>query len=252
MKSLGHHRNQWILENGSIDLRRGKSGRDFSLLTQPAPIKLNIEQTALIIIDMQNDFCHKKGWLSSIGVDTEPLSNISTTINNITSISRIVGIPIVWLNWGNRVDLLNISPSLLHVYDNHFVGAGLGSEINEFSRHVLVKNSWGAKLYDNLVVSTNDIFVDKYRMSGFWDNELDSILRNMDIKSLFFLGVNVDQCVLSTLIDASCLGYDCILIEDGCATTSPHYCSLATIYNVKQCFGFTVQSQNFSSIIKDN
>lgn len=251
MNSLGHQRNQWILDNGSIDLRRDKPGNDLFLLSLPTPITLNIEQSALIIIDMQNDFCHKNGWLSSIGVDTEPLSNITSTINDITSISRLTRIPIIWLNWGNRADLLNISPSLLHVYDDQFKGVGLGSTINEFSRHVLVKDSWGAKLHDNLVVSDHDIFVDKYRMSGFWDNELDSILRNMDIKSLFFLGVNIDQCVFSTLIDASCLGYDCILIEDGCATTSPSYCSLATIYNVKQCFGFTIQSQNLISVIKE-
>lgn len=251
MNSLGHQRNRWYLNDGSIDLRRDKTGKSLYLQTTPTPITLNTEQSAFIITDMQNDFCHKKGWLSSIGVDTEHLSNITTIINDITSIGRLAKIPIIWLNWGNRADLLNISPSLLHVYDEKFKGVGLGSSINEFSRHVLVKNSWGAKLHDNLLVSDIDIFVDKYRMSGFWDNELDSILRNMDVKSLFFLGVNIDQCVFATLIDASCLGYDCILIEDGCATTSPSYCSSATIYNVQQCFGFTIQSNNLITGIKE-
>jgi ureidoacrylate peracid hydrolase len=80
-------------------------------------------------------------------------------------------------------------------------------------------------------------------MSGFWDTPLDSILRNLDITTLLFAGVNLDQCVMCTLQDANFLGYDCILIEDCAATTSPDFCREATIYNIKQCFGFVVSSE---------
>lgn len=59
-----------------------------------------------------------------------------------------------------------------------------------------------------------DICVDKYRMSGFWDTPLDSILRTLGRTTLFFAGVDADQCVMLTLQDASCLGYDCILLAD--------------------------------------
>ena len=82
-------------------------------------------------------------------------------------------------------------------------------------------------------------------MSGFWDTALDSILRNLGATTLLFAGVNVDQCVLATLQDASCLGYDCILLEDCSATTSPDYCLAATLYNVRQCFGFVAESKAF-------
>ncbi len=61
-------------------------------------------------------------------------------------------------------------------------------------------------------------------MSGFQDTMLDSILRNLGVTSLLFAGVNADQCVLCTLQDANFLGYDCLLIEDCTATTSPEYC----------------------------
>ena len=54
-----------------------------------------------------------------------------------------------------------------------------------------------------------------------------------------FAGVNSDQCVYATLIDAACLGYDVIMLTDASATTSPSYCHDATIYNIRQCFGFT-------------
>ncbi len=84
--------------------------------------------------------------------------------------------------------------------------------------------------------------VDKHRMSGFWDAELDSVLRDLAVTTLLFAGVNADQCVLATLVDAACIGYDVVLLEDCSATTSPPFCWEATVYNVRQCFGFTAQA----------
>ena len=75
-------------------------------------------------------------------------------------------------------------------------------------------------------------------MSGFWDTPLDSILRNLGITTLLFAGVNLDQCVLNTFQDASFRGYDCVLVEQCCATTSPAFCAAATLYNIRQCYGF--------------
>ena len=86
----------------------------------------------------------------------------------------------------------------------------------------------------------------KHRMSGFWDTPLDSILRNLDVKTLLFSGVNADQCVLHTLADASFLGYDTILLEDCAATTSPEFCLQAALYNIKQIFGFVASSGGFT------
>jgi nicotinamidase-related amidase len=79
-------------------------------------------------------------------------------------------------------------------------------------------------------------------MSGFWDTPLDSILRNLGVKTLLFSGVNTDQCVLCSLQDANFLGYGCIMVEDCCATTSPDYCTQATLFNVKKGFGFVTRS----------
>jgi nicotinamidase-related amidase len=79
-------------------------------------------------------------------------------------------------------------------------------------------------------------------MSGFHDTLLDSILRNLNVTTLLFAGVNADQCVLCTLQDANFRGYDCLLLEDCSATTSPAFCMEATLYNVRQCFGFVCQS----------
>jgi nicotinamidase-related amidase len=79
-------------------------------------------------------------------------------------------------------------------------------------------------------------------MSGFVDTTLDSILRNLRVDTLLFCGVNADQCVLATLMDAANVGYDVVMVEDAVGTTSPAYCMDATVYNVRQCFGFTTTS----------
>jgi nicotinamidase-related amidase len=153
-------------------------------------------------------------------------------------------VPIVWLNWGNRPDLLNIGAGLRHVYNPTGDGVGLGDRLPSNDSPVLQKGSWAASVVDELklVAEPEDVWVDKYRMSGFWDTPLDSILRNLGRTTLLFSGVNADQCVFASLMDASFLGYDCVLLRDCTATTSPSYCLNATLYNVNQCFGFVADS----------
>ena len=74
--------------------------------------------------------------------------------------------------------------------------------------------SWGAQVVDELNPGEQDVQIIKHRFSAFWDTETDAVLRNLGIKTLFIGGVNMDQCVMTTLEDASFLGYDTILIED--------------------------------------
>jgi nicotinamidase-related amidase len=194
---------------------------------------------------MQNDFCAPEGWLAHIGVDIAPARRPIAPLAALLPTVRAAGVPVLWVNWGNRPDRLNLSPSLLHVYAPDGAGLGLGGKVPGTGAPVLEKGSWGAALVDGLAPAEGDIQVDKFRMSGFWDTPLDSILRNLGVTTLLFAGVNVDQCVLATLQDASCLGYDCILLEDCGATTSPDYCLAATLYNVRQCFGFVAHSRAF-------
>ena len=129
-----------------------------------------------------------------------------------------------------------------HVYNPTGADVGLADPLPKNNAPVLTKDSWAASVVDELEVQTDDIWVDKYRMSGFWDTPLDSILRNLGKTTVLFSGVNADQCVMATLQDANFLGYDCILLKDCTATTSPDYCLKATYYNVNQCFGFVADS----------
>lgn len=239
-------RNQWQVTETTVDLcRTPLAPRRLTIDAAPQQVTLDLSRTAVVVIDMQNDFCHPQGWLGHIGVDVSPARKPIPHLAKLLPALRAQDVPVIWLNWGNRPDRLNLSPSLLHVYKPSGRGTGLGDPLPGSGAHVLEEASWSAQVVDELAPEPADIHVAKFRMSGFWDTELDSILRNLGLTTLLFAGVNVDQCVLCTLQDANFLGYDCILLEDCSATTSPDYCFAATVYNVRQCFGFVAQSGAF-------
>ena len=236
--------NQWHVSATHADLvRLPVTSRPIILSIDNRIVTFDLSRTAIIVVDMQNDFCHPDGWLSHIGVDVAPARRPISPLALLLPVLRRASVPMIWLNWGNRPDRLNLSPALLHVYNPTGAGVGLGDPLPKNGARVLEFGSWAAAVVDELAVEPGDIHVAKYRMSGFQDTMLDSILRNLNVTTLLFAGVNADQCVLCTLQSANFLGYDCFLLEDCTATTSPDYCMAATIYNVRQCFGFVTSSE---------
>lgn len=253
LRSLGVAPNSWGVSAEYADITRlALPPRPIELLTETKRVRLDLAKTALLIVDMQNDFCHPDGWLAHIGVDVSPARQPIEPLQALVPQLRSIGVPILWVNWGNRPDLLNIGAGLRHVYNGTGEGIGLGDPLPKNGAPVLIKDSWAAAVVDELTIDPVDICVDKYRMSGFWDTPLDSILRNLGRTTLLFAGVNADQCVMATLQDANFLGYDCILLRDCTATTSPDYCLQATIYNVNQCFGFVSDSIALSQALADD
>ena len=240
----------WRVAADHADLRRPVlPERAVTVPGAPKAVTLDLARTAAVVIDMQNDFCAPRGWLAHIGVDVSPARAAIAPLAALLPVLRGAGVPVLWVNWGNRPDRLNLSPALLHVYNPTGAGVGLGDVVPGGGR-VLEKGSWGAALVDGLVAAPGDIHVDKYRMSGFWDTPLDSILRNLGATTLLFGGVNADQCVMATLQDANFLGYDTVMLEDCSATTSPSFCWDATLYNVRQCFGLTMLSTDLVAEIQ--
>ena len=122
-------------------------------------------------------------------------------LQRLVPVLRNAGVPIVWVNWGNRLDRLNLSPALIWSFDPDGEGVGIGDPLPNGAGNILTKDSPSAALVPELETAPGDVFVDKYRLSGFWDTPLDSILRNLRIATLLFAGVNTDVCVMSTLQD---------------------------------------------------
>jgi len=251
-RAMGSARaNQWRVTPEHVSLvREPLPPKPLSLAAEPQPITIDLARTAFIVVDMQNDFCSKGGFLDYRGVDYRLDRKPIEPIRRTAPLLRAAGVPIVWLNWGVRQDLLNTSPSLLRAHAPEGRGAGLGESIPG-GAPILVEGSWGAAIVDELVPDAKDIHVTKYRFSGFWDTELDSILRNLGVTTLLFAGVNADQCVMTTLQDAMFLGYDCVMLQDCVGTTSPEYCMLATLYNVKLLFGFVTHSEAIATALAE-
>lgn len=241
--------NRWMVNETSVDfVRAERSPRPVEFAASPQNIRLDLNKTAFVVVDMQNDFCHPDGWLGTIGVDVSPARAAISPIKQMLPIIRSLDIPVIWINWGNRPDRLNLGPSTHHVYDNVGLGPGLGDALAN-GAHVLELGSWSAAIVDEFGDASDDIHVPKYAMSGFWDTHLDAILRNLGVTTLLFAGVNLDQCVLCTVQDASFRGYDCVVVEQCCATTSPAFCADAALYNIRQCFGFVASSDALTDAI---
>lgn len=221
--------NLWEVGEKEVVLaRRALPAKRVRIAARASDVVVDLSACAMIVIDMQNRFCR---------VSREELGDLPTA-KPIAPLQRLLphlranGVPVIWVNWGNRPDKLNMAPGLMHGWAR---GGGFRPELMD-------KGSWEAEIVEGLSVGTDDIHVDKYRVSGFWDSPLESILKNLRVTTLFFGGVNLDQCVHATMLDASCLGYDIVLVEDCAATRSPEYCAQGTLYNVERGMGFVTQA----------
>ncbi|MBP8146319.1 MAG: isochorismatase family protein [Inhella sp.] len=237
--------NAWHLDaqgTGMSLVRTPLRPKPVLLVAQPQCITLDIVRSVLVVVDMQNDFCHPKGWFAQKGIGVKPMRKPIAAIAALLPAWRAAGGTVLWLNWGVRADRLNLPP-LVQFKGKRSAGAVGYAEVSPEDRgRSLVPGEWGAQVVDELAVAPEDITVFKHRLSGFWDNELDSILRLRGATTLLFAGVNTDRCVFSTLQDAGFLGYDAVLLEDACSTPSPAYVTRAIHFVIRQLHGFTARS----------
>lgn len=127
---------------------------------------------------------------------------------------------------------------------------------------LLMRDSWNSALYPPLdamyeqgrtLARKPDVWIHKDRMSGLWGARTDceDFLQSNGIRSLLFAGVNTDQCVSGTLTDAFSKGYDCIMLKDGCGTTSPDFSQQCIEYNAAKCWGFVATCEDLAKGVDD-
>ncbi|MFM0158042.1 MULTISPECIES: cysteine hydrolase family protein [Paraburkholderia] len=237
--------NAWLANDSRVSLvRKALRPRPVLIDAKPQAVEIDIARSAVVVIDMQNDFCHPEGWFAQKGVSMKATRKPIPVIAALLPKWRAEKGAVVWLNWGIRADRLNLSPTVQYKGKRSAGGVGYG-ELSPVDRGPsLVRGTWGAQVIDELEVAATDITIDKHRLSGFWDNELDTVLRHQGITTLLFVGINTDRCVFSTLQDAAFLGYDCLLLEDACGTSSPAYVTRAIHFIVQQLHGFVVRADS--------
>jgi nicotinamidase-related amidase len=236
-----------IKAEGVSLLRPPRQPKPVCLQARPQKLEIDLQRSALVVVDMQNDFCHPEGWFGQKGVSMRATRKPIPMLQKLLPLWRAAGGQVIWLNWGVRADRLNLPAGVLFKAKVDAQGQLSGTGYAESSPldrgPSLVPGHWGAQVVDELPVALTDITVFKHRLSGFYDNELDSLLRQQGISTLLFAGINTDRCVFSSLQDAGFLGYDCVLLEDACSTPSPAYVSRAILFLVEKLHGFVASAQ---------
>lgn len=234
---------RWVQEAGGLSLlRQPLPPKAVHIDAQPQCITIDLHRSVLVVVDMQNDFCHTQGWFGQKGISVAPMRRAIKPLARLLPLWREAGGTVLWLNWGVRPDRLNLPPLVQYTGRRSASGVGYAEVSPQDRGRALVPGEWGAQVVDELPVLPGDITVFKHRLSGFFDNELDTVLRLRGATTLLFGGVNTDRCVFSTLQDAGFHGYDSVLLSDACSTPSPAYVTRAIHFLVQQLHGFVART----------
>ncbi len=199
---------------------------------------LNPRRAAVIVVDMENDFGAVGGMFHRAGLDISGIQAAIGPTARILEAARRARIPVVYLKMAFRGDLSDMGPEGAPNRDRHlFFGVGQSTDAPDGTKsRVLIRDTWNTEIVSELTPAPADMVVYKHRFSGFFETELDTLLRGLGITDLIFTGCTTSVCVESTLRDAMFRDYRCLLLEDCTAepigdglTRSNHDASLLLI-----------------------
>lgn len=214
---------------------------------KPDSILLDVERTAVIVVDMQNEFGSKGGLFDRIGIDISPIQAAIQPISRVLKSARRVGFPIVYLKMGFRPDLSDAGPldGPNRVKHRQHIGETMQAPNGREGR-ILIRDTWNTDIVSALEPEADDLVMYKHRFSGFYDTELHALLQRQKIKSLIFTGCTTSVCVESTLRDAMFRDYSCLLLADCAAepigSQQPRSNHEATLLVIERLFGWVSDS----------
>lgn len=178
--------------------------------TQPyalASWRLTPGRTALVVIDMQNDFLSPDGWYAKSGVDIAHMQAAIAPTQGLVAAARAAGATVIWTQHGFRDG----------------TDAGVFAGLRPFLKDGgLRKGSWGYEIAPEMDVRPEDWIIEKSRLSGFYGTNLDIVLRGLDADATVIAGVLTNQCVKATAVDANYRDYKPIVVAEATGTTLPH------------------------------
>jgi len=215
---------------------------------RPQPIEIDTARTAVLVIDMTNDFSAPGGMFHRAGIDISAILEVVEPTRRVLSAARRAGIPIIYLRQAHSADLSDAggddSPHAIK-HRPLSIGEPVTAPDGRPSR-ILVDGTWNTAILAELAPAEDDIVIVKRRYSGFFETDLDATLEKLGTRHLVVTGCTTSICVDSTVRDAMFRDYRCIVLED--CTAEPIGADLprtnheATLLSIEMLFGWVSTS----------
>ena len=192
------------------------TGRVVTIEAKPGPILIDTAKTAVVVVDMENDFGAKGGMFDRAGIDISGIQKVVGPIAKVLASARAARVKIIYLKMGYHPDLSDLgAPDSVNRVRHLRMGVGqtVRAPDGRESR-ILIRDTWNTDIVPQLTPQADDVVVYKTRFSGFYQTDLDDRLRKMGIKHLIVTGCTTSICVESTVRDAMFRDYLCVLLAD--------------------------------------
>jgi ureidoacrylate peracid hydrolase len=224
------------------------SSGEVTIPARPEALTVKPSETAVIVVDMQNAYASQGGYVDIAGFDVSGAAAAVAQTRKALEAARAAGILVIFFQNG---------------WDKDYVEAGGPGSPNwhksnalktmrarpELEGALLAKGTWDYALVDELAPQPGDIVIPKTRYSGFFNTNIDSVLRSRGIRTLVFTGVATNVCVESSLRDAFHLEYFGIVLEDATHHLGPDFIQHATLYNIEKFFGWVSTVGDFCGAV---
>jgi ureidoacrylate peracid hydrolase len=190
---------------------------------------LAARKNALVIIDVQNEFCHPEGPFARKGRDMSIIDGMLQPLASMANSARKYGVPVVFVR--------NVEDSAT---DSEAWTLRPDGDEREVNGMICRRGSWGTEFYE-ITPQPEDIVVEKHRFSAFVNTRLDTVLRARKIETLVLASVASNVCVESTARHAVMLDYHVVLAEDACASWDRAAHEM-TKHNTRRFFGKVTDS----------
>jgi ureidoacrylate peracid hydrolase len=208
------------------------------LAARPEPLFLEPRETAVLVVDMQNDFGARGGMFDAAGIDISSIQRAVAPTSRVIAQARRLSMPVIYLKMGFKPDLSDAGgPSAPNWIKHQPLKLGQPSIAPDGRpSRVLIRDTWNTEILAPLAAQPGDTVLWKHRFSGFFETELEAVLKRLGARSLVVTGCTTSVCVEATIRDAAYRDYRCVLLEDCAAEPlgsdagrSNHHASLLTI-----------------------
>jgi ureidoacrylate peracid hydrolase len=232
------------------------TGRTVQIEARPSAISIDTARTAVIVVDMQNDFGSKGGMFERAGIDISGIKKAVAPTADVLEAARTAGIKVIYLKMAYRPDLSDLgAPDSVNRVRHLQLGVGQSVTAPDGSQsRVLIRDTWNSDILNELKPQADDTVIYKTRFSGFYKTDLDERLQAVQIKHLIITGCTTSICVESTVRDAMFRDYLCVLLAD-CMSEPignglPRSNHEASLLSTEVLLGWVSDSSQFSAALK--